>query len=167
MVCWWGWLYVGLALHLWQHKNCVWLFEHMLLLVECVRFVWFVQEECTDSSGEVGMFSFVGPCRLYILCNSQDDFHHSGYIGHNSIFRFGGIGLSSGHLRIWRISVWDGNSNISFVFGRFEFYSALLYTLYIEYVLVIRGRRKFYKKHGKWLLSSVLFNIPDICDRAL
>jgi hypothetical protein len=26
----------------------------------------------------------------------------------------------------------------------------------------IRGRLKFYKKHGKWLLSTVLFNIPDI-----
>jgi hypothetical protein len=56
-------------------------------------------------------------------------------------------------------------SNIPFVFGRFEFYFALLYVFYIEYVLVIRGRLQFYKKHGRWLLSSVLFNVPDICDR--
>jgi hypothetical protein len=54
--------------------------------------------------------------------------------------------------------------NIPFVFGWFEFYFALLYVFYIEYVLVIWGRLQFYKKHGKWLLSSVLFNIPDICD---
>jgi hypothetical protein len=56
-------------------------------------------------------------------------------------------------------------SNIPFVFGRFEFYFALLYIFYIEYVLDIRGRLKLYKKHGKWKLSSVLFNIPDICHR--
>jgi hypothetical protein len=57
-----------------QHKNFVWLFELMFLLVECVRFDWFVQEECIVSNGEVGMFYFVGSC------NSQDDFHHRGHI---------------------------------------------------------------------------------------
>jgi hypothetical protein len=40
-------------------------------------------------------------------------------------------------------------SNISFVFGQFKFYFALLYIFYFEYVLVIWGRLKFYKKHGK------------------
>jgi hypothetical protein len=56
-------------------------------------------------------------------------------------------------------------NSISFVFGQFEFYFALLYIFYMEYALVIRGRLKFNKRHGKWLPSSVLFNIPDICDR--
>jgi hypothetical protein len=41
-------------------------------------------------------------------------------------------------------------SNIPFVFGQFEFYFALVYILYIEYVLVIWGRLQFYKKHGEW-----------------
>jgi hypothetical protein len=40
-------------------------------------------------------------------------------------------------------------SNIPFVFGLFEFYFALLYILYIEYVLVIWGRFQFNKKHGE------------------
>jgi hypothetical protein len=56
-------------------------------------------------------------------------------------------------------------SNIYFLFGQIEFYFALLYIFYIEYVLVIGGRLQFYKKHGKSFLSSVLFNVPDICDR--
>jgi hypothetical protein len=56
-------------------------------------------------------------------------------------------------------------SNMPFVFGRFEFYFELLYIFYTEYVLVIQGRLQFYKKLGKWLLSFVLFNIPEICDR--
>jgi hypothetical protein len=55
--------------------------------------------------------------------------------------------------------------NMHFVFGRFEFYFALLYIFNIEYVLVIQGRLQFHEKHGKWLLSFVLFNIADICDR--
>jgi hypothetical protein len=38
-------------------------------------------------------------------------------------------------------------SNIPFVFGRFEFYFALLYIFYIEYALVIRDRLQFYRKH--------------------
>jgi hypothetical protein len=32
-------LCVALPLFLWEHKNFVWLFKHMLLLVECI---WFV-----------------------------------------------------------------------------------------------------------------------------
>jgi hypothetical protein len=32
-------LCVDLAQYSWQLTNLVWLFEHMLLLVECVRFV--------------------------------------------------------------------------------------------------------------------------------
>jgi hypothetical protein len=44
-----------------------------------------VREECIASNGEVGtrMFSFVGLCRPYIPCNSQDDLHHRGHIGHH------------------------------------------------------------------------------------
>jgi hypothetical protein len=45
------------------------------------------------------MFSFVGPCRLYFPCNSQDDFCDRGHTGHHSIFLFGGTGLSNGLLR--------------------------------------------------------------------
>jgi hypothetical protein len=48
--------------------------------------VSFVREGCIFSNGEVGMFSFVGPCTPYIPCNSQDDFHHKGHIKHHSIF---------------------------------------------------------------------------------
>jgi hypothetical protein len=70
----------------------------MLLLIMCIGFVWFVREECIFSNGEVGMLSFVGPCRPCIPCNSQDDFHHKGHFGHHLIFLFG------------RISVWDGNN---------------------------------------------------------
>jgi hypothetical protein len=32
-----------LALYLWECKNFVWLFEHMLLLVKCVGFISLVQ----------------------------------------------------------------------------------------------------------------------------
>jgi hypothetical protein len=87
------------ALYLWERKNFVWLLEHMLLRAECIGFVSFVQD-CIISNGEVGMFSFVGPCRQYISCNLQDDFHHREHIEHHSIFLFGGTGLSSGHLLI-------------------------------------------------------------------
>jgi hypothetical protein len=30
---------VALALYMWERKNFVWLFEHMLLLVECIEYV--------------------------------------------------------------------------------------------------------------------------------
>jgi hypothetical protein len=73
---------VGLLLRL------VWLLEHTILLVECIGFVWFVRETCISSNREVGMFSFVGPCRLYIPCSWQNNFHHRGHIWHNSIFHF-------------------------------------------------------------------------------
>jgi hypothetical protein len=56
-----------------------------------------VLEVCIFSNGEVGMFSFVGLCRPYIPCNSQDDFHHTGQIGHHSLFLFGGVN-SPAHL---------------------------------------------------------------------
>jgi hypothetical protein len=94
-------LCVDLALYLLQHKNFSWLFEHKLLLVECIGYVWFVRKECIVPKGEVGMFSFVGPFRPYIPCNSQDDFHHRGHIAHHSVFLFCGTGLSNGHLCIW------------------------------------------------------------------
>jgi hypothetical protein len=38
-------------------------------------------------------------------------------------------------------------NNIPFVFGRFEFYFALLYIFYIEYVFVIPGWFQVYKEH--------------------
>jgi hypothetical protein len=85
------------------------------------------------------MFSFVGPC------NSQDDFHHRGHIGHHSIFLFGGTGMSSGHLRISRISVRYGNNfwcahmfgslhieKYSFSVWAVRIYFALLYLFYEE-----------------------------------
>jgi hypothetical protein len=147
----------------------------MLFLVQCVRFVWFVQEKSIVSNGEVVMFSFVGPCRPYIPCNSQDDFHHRGHTGHHSIFfslamlcqmvtcAFHASRFEMAIIFSVPISLTVILSNIPFVFRLFEFYFALLYVFYIEYSLVIRSRHQFYKKHGKWSLSSVLFNIPDIC----
>jgi hypothetical protein len=52
-----------------------------------------MQEECIVSNGKVGMSPFVGSCRPYIPCNSQDDFNHRGHFGHHSSCLFGGIGL--------------------------------------------------------------------------
>jgi hypothetical protein len=62
------------------------LFEHMLLLVESTGYVRFEREDCTVSTGEVGMFSFVRLRRPYIPCNPRDGFHHRGHTGHHSIF---------------------------------------------------------------------------------
>jgi hypothetical protein len=89
----------------------VWWFEHMLLLVECIRYVWFVWKEvhCFNQRGRY-MFFFVSLYRPYIPCNSQDDFHRRGHVGHHWTFVFTCIGSSCGHLCIWRISVWDGNN---------------------------------------------------------
>jgi hypothetical protein len=73
----------------------------------------------------VGMFSFVGLCRPYIPCNSQEDFHHRGHIGHvvscafdasrfEMVIIFGvPISLTVCTMR-----------NIPLVFGWFEFYFA-------------------------------------------
>jgi Pyruvate/2-oxoacid:ferredoxin oxidoreductase delta subunit len=91
-------------------RSFVWLFEHMLLLVRCIGFAWFVQGECIFSNGEVGMCSFVGPCRPYIPYSSQGDYRHRRHIGHHSIFPFGGIDLSSGYWRIRHTSVWDSSN---------------------------------------------------------
>jgi hypothetical protein len=71
------------ALYLREGRNFVWLFERMLLLVEFVGYIRFVRKEFVVSTGEVGMFYFVGLCRPYIPCNPQDDFHDRGHIGHN------------------------------------------------------------------------------------
>jgi hypothetical protein len=51
------------ALHLLENRNFVWLFDHMLLLVEYVVFVLICGEECIISNGDVGVFSFAGLCR--------------------------------------------------------------------------------------------------------
>jgi hypothetical protein len=47
-------------------------------------------------------------------------------------------------------------STIPFVFGRFEFYLAMLYIFYTEYLLVIQDRFQFYKKHTKNMESGSL-----------
>jgi hypothetical protein len=70
-------------------------YQHMLHhITSSINFVFvipfylqsvLVQEECIVSNEEVGTFSFLGPCRLYIHCNSQDDFHHRGHVRHHSI----------------------------------------------------------------------------------
>jgi hypothetical protein len=68
---------VTLAQYLWEGRNFVWLFEHVLFPVECVG------EECFASNGEVGVFSLLTHFRPYIPCNSRDDFLHRGRIGHH------------------------------------------------------------------------------------
>jgi hypothetical protein len=73
---------VALALYLWEHRNFVLLFGYMLLLVENMGYV-LIMQECIVSNVEVGMISFVGPCKPYIPRNSQDDFHHREHIGHH------------------------------------------------------------------------------------
>jgi hypothetical protein len=144
LVCWWG------SLVCW-HKNFVWLWELMLLLVECVRFVWFVQEECTVSNREMGVFSSVGPCTHHtslvirrMISTTEDTSHiiqsfflvalvcqmvsctfHASWFVMTIIF---GLPIS---LTLCTLS------NIPFVFGQFEFYFALLYIFCIEYVLAI------------------------------
>jgi hypothetical protein len=75
-------LCVALVLHLWEHRNFVLLFEHMLFLVECIGYVRFVRRECMLQP-ERRVCSSVGPCGPYILCNLQEDFHHRGHIGHH------------------------------------------------------------------------------------
>jgi hypothetical protein len=142
LVCWSSWFMCGSGQYLRHHKNFVWLFEHKLLLDECVMFIWFVQEECNVSNGDVGMVSFVGPCRLAGWFPPQRT-HRT------SLDLFSGIGLSNGHLRIWRISVWDGNNFrcvhifYSFHIEQYPFcvreVRILFCTVhYIQYVLVIR-----------------------------
>jgi hypothetical protein len=91
--------------------------------------------------GEVGIFSFVGPCRPNIPCNLQDDFHPRQHIGHRSIILFGGIILSSAfNASQFEMAIIFGVpisltvctlSNIPFVFWQMEFYFALLYVFYI------------------------------------
>jgi hypothetical protein len=76
----------------------------MLLQVESVGFVCLCGEECIFLNREVDVFSYVGPCRLYIPFKSQDDFHRRGHTGHHLIFLLGGTGLSSGHRYISLIS---------------------------------------------------------------
>jgi hypothetical protein len=70
-----------------------WVLENQYLLVTCLRFVEVVLEECRFWDGVVGRFSFEGPCRPYILCNSLDDFRHRGHIKHHSIFLYVGTGF--------------------------------------------------------------------------
>jgi hypothetical protein len=70
------------------HKNVVWLFEHLLLLVAFVGYVCFVWEQHIVSNGVVG------------ICYSQDGFHHIGHIRHHWTFPFEGIDLSGGLLCI-------------------------------------------------------------------
>jgi hypothetical protein len=46
-------------------------------------------------------------------------------------------------------------SNILLVFGLFEFYFALLYIFYIEYVLVIRGRHNIYIIYMLYIVNNL------------
>jgi hypothetical protein len=119
-----------------------------------------VQEECIVPNGEVGVFSFVGLCRPYIPCNLQDDFHHREHIGPFflvtlvwQVVRFA-FDASWFEMRIiFCVSIFLAVCTLSnIVFRWFKFNFALLYIFYIKYVLIIRG------------ISSVLCNIPDICD---
>jgi hypothetical protein len=67
---------VALAQYLWERRNCVWLFEHMSFLVECVG------EERIVSNGEMGACSPETDFRPYIPCNSQN-INHRGHTGHH------------------------------------------------------------------------------------
>jgi hypothetical protein len=136
------------ALYLW---NITILFGYLSICNSWLNVQWLFNlcgKECVFSNREVGMFSLVGPYIPHSPRNLQDDFHHRGHIEHHLICLLVGIGFSSGHLCILRISVWDGNNfwyahifdSLHIEFGRFELYFAPLYVFYIEYVLVIWGR---------------------------
>jgi hypothetical protein len=45
-------VYGSCSLYLWECSNFIWLFEHMLRLVECAGYVCFVREERIFSNGE-------------------------------------------------------------------------------------------------------------------
>jgi hypothetical protein len=129
-----------------------------------------VLEDCIVSNGEVGIISFAGPSRPYIPCNWQDEFLHRGHIGHHSIFLLRGIGLSSGHSSLFEMAIIFGVlisltvctlSNIPFVFRRFEYYFALLYIFYIEYILVFGAGFSSIKniESGSLVLYCLMFQI--------
>jgi hypothetical protein len=97
----------------------------------------------------VGMYSFVGPCRPYIPCNLQDDsttedtpditrsFYSVALVCQMVTCTFQASRFEMAIIFGVPISLTVCTlSNIPFVFGRFEFYFALLYV--------------FYKKYGKW-----------------
>jgi hypothetical protein len=96
-------LCVALALHLWECRNFVRLFEQATP-------GWMYRGEGGRMYSFKWRGGYVALCRPYIPCNLQDDFHNRGHIGHHYIFLFGGIGLSRGHLRIWPISIWGGDN---------------------------------------------------------
>jgi hypothetical protein len=63
---------MALALYLWEHRNFVWLFEYVT--------PGWAYSVCLICAGGVYCFNwrvgYVFFHRLYIPCNSQDDFHH-------------------------------------------------------------------------------------------
>jgi hypothetical protein len=135
----------------------------MLLLAECIGFVSFVQEDCIISNREVGMFSFVGPCRPNIPCNLQDDSTTENTLNITRSFFLVALvcqvvtcAFDTSRFEtaiIFGVPIYltvCTLSHIPFVFGRFKFYFALLHIFYVEYALVIRGRLQFYRKHGEW-----------------
>jgi hypothetical protein len=115
-----------------------------------------VQEECIVSNREVDLFSFVDRKSLVIrrmISTTEDtsDITRSLF----SVALVCQVVICASHASRFEMAIIFGVPisltvcNISIEFGRFEFYFALLYIFYIEYVLVIRGRFQFYKKHGK------------------
>jgi hypothetical protein len=108
-------------------------------------------------------FFFLDLHRPFVPCNSQDDLHNRERIGYHKFFIFGGNCLSNGHLHIWRISLWGGNTfcyvNIfdtlhveqySFCVLAIRILFCTVVILYIECVFVSRGRFQFYREHWEW-----------------
>jgi hypothetical protein len=50
--------------------------------------------------------------------------------------------------------------NIPFVIGRYKFDFALLEVFDEVYIPVVWGRFQLHKKHGKWELGAILFDVP-------
>jgi hypothetical protein len=73
------------------------------------------------------MFSFVGLCSPCIPCTSQDDLHYRGNIGHHSIFLLVALVCQVVIFGVPISYTVCALSNVTFVFGWFEFYFALLY----------------------------------------
>jgi hypothetical protein len=132
-----------------RFRSFVCLFEQMLILVGCMEFVWFLYGECIFSGGEVGMFSYAGPCRLHIPCSWQGDHRHRWHIVLHFIFLSVSFicNVVTGE---FDTSVWGGRNFVCvhivgslhieqypFYVRHFEFYFTLFYVLYVEYVLFL------------------------------
>jgi hypothetical protein len=101
-----------------------------------------VLEECIVSNAEVGMFSPVGLSRSLAIRRMSSTTEDTPIII-RSFFSVAFHASRSEMAIIFGVPILFTVctlNNISFVFGRFEFYFALLYVLYIDYVLVIGDR---------------------------